>query len=292
MGMIAAIGPNVMPRLFPANRMGFIMGLWSIWNVPGILLATIVGPMVVTSTGDIHLLWWINIALYIVALVWTLLGCKMNAENENEIAVREMEASGELEKRPQRNFVLSASVASFSFVGYAALFGMYQNFYPTFLQSCGFDMMASTLPATITCVLTAPVSIIAGILMNKFPIAKTSLVLSHLLAGVIMAFVAFMAGGQGWLALSLLMVLVSGFMPVALRTIIPRQVTDTKKMDYVLCIMAFVTNVGAFYSGPWGAMVAGMGWEQAGLYGLLPIGLVMAILCLVLVKGDKATMQG
>ena len=292
MGMIAAVGPNVMPRLFPMSKMGFVMGVWSVWNVPGILLATIVGPMVVTATGDIKLLWWINIVLGVIALIWILACCKMNAENENEIAAREMAESGAAENRPVRNFVLSASVASFSFIGYAALFGQFQNFYPTFLQSQGFDMMASTLPATICCVLTVPASIIAGIVINRFPIKKTILVLTHVLLGVIMGFVAFIDGGQGWLPMCLLMVLVSGFMPVALRTIIPMQVTDTRKMDYVLCIMAFVTNLGAFWSGPWGAMVDSMGWSQAAIYGLFPIAVVMAILCLVFVKSEKQVLEG
>ena len=55
----------------------------------------------------------------------------------------------------------------------------------------------------------------------------------------------------------------AGVLPVALRTLIPFQVSDPRKMDYVLGIMAFVTNLGSFYSGPFGAMADGMGWQQA-----------------------------
>ena len=83
----------------------------------------------------------------------------------------------------------------------------------------------------------------------------------------------------------------AGVLPVALRTLIPFQVSDPRKMDYVLGIMAFVTNLGSFYSGPFGAMADGMGWQQAGLVGLLPIAAVFTVLCLIFVKSERSILK-
>lgn len=290
MGMIAAIGPNVMPRLFPAKRMGLVMGLWSVWTCPGILMATIIGPQIFAATGNVMSLWWVSVVMEVIALVWLLISCKMNKENENEIAARE--AGPDNAPKKQRNFVVSATIASLSFLGYCALFGMFQNFYPTFLQgAAGMDIAASAMPATVSTLVTVVISIFAGIFISKYNLRKTALIVGHALLAVTMGWIAWIANGEFAYLTAVLVGAVAGFLPVSLRLIIPMQVTDTRKMDYILCIMACVTNLGSFYSGPFGAMAASMGWIDAGLYGLLPIGIAMAVICLIFVKGDRKVIE-
>lgn len=290
MGMVAAIGPNVMPRLFPLKNLGLVMGIWSVWTCPGILLASLVGPQIVMATGSIDSLWWLSIAMEAVAIVWMLACFKMNAIDENELALQE---NPELKAAPRknRNYILSASIASFSFIGYAALFGMFQNFYPTFLQANGLDMAASMLPATISTIVTIPISFAAGIVIDKFHISKWALVGGHALLGITMGIVAWNFFNGVGIVTAVLIGCVAGVLPVALRTLIPFQVSDPRKMDYVLGIMAFVTNLGSFYSGPFGAMADGMGWQQAGLVGLLPIAAVFTVLCLIFVKSERSILK-
>jgi len=62
-------------------------------------------------------------------------------------------------------------------------------------------------------------------------------------------------------------------------------------LDTVGNVMAFVTNLGSFYSGPFGAMADGMGWQQAGLVGLLPIAAVFTVLCLIFVKSERSILK-
>lgn len=286
MGMVAAIGPNVIPRLFPANKLGFAMGFWSIWTSPGILLATLVGPQIFVMTGTTTSLWWFSIVLEIIAIVWMLLCFKMNKKNENQIAAETL--GGKDVPGIKRNFVLSATVASLSFLGYAMAFGMFQNFYPTYLQdAAGLDVVSSAFPSTITVLVTMPISLVIGIIIDRYNLRKTTLIAGHLILAFTMGWFAWLGAGSMMIAAGVLVGLVQGILPVALRLIIPMQVTDPRKMDYILGIMAFVTNIGSFYSGPFGALVASVGWESAGLMGLLPVELCFAILCLVLVKGDK-----
>lgn len=286
MGMVAAIGPNVIPRLFPANRLGFAMGFWSIWTCPGILLATFIGPQVYMVSGSATSLWWMSIILEAIAIVWMLLSFKMNAKNENQIAAETL--GGKDMPRVHRNFVLSASIAALSFLGYAIAFGMFQNFYPTYLQdTAGLDVAASSFPGTITVLVTVPISLFVGIVIDKYNIRKTTLLVGHAILAINMGIIAWMDSGETMIVTALLVGLVQGILPVALRLLIPMQVTDPRKMDYILGIMAFVTNLGSFYSGPFGAMVASLGWETAGLVGIFPIEAAFFLLCLIFVKGDR-----
>ena len=167
-------------------------------------------------------------------------------------------------------------------------FGMFQNFYPTYLQeAAGMSVAESALPATISTVVTIPVSLVIGIVIDRYNIRKWTLVFGHLLLGFTMGWIAWVGSGSTWVVTAVIVGLVQGFLPVALRLLIPFQVTDQRKMDYILGIMAFVTNLGSFYSGPFGAIVAGVGWLTGGLVGILPIALAFAVICIVFVKGDR-----
>lgn len=72
-----------------------------------------------------------------------------------------------------------------------------------------------------------------------------------------------------------------------------RQLSQGERWMALACLFffAFVTNLGSFYSGPFGAMADGMGWQQAGLVGLLPIAAVFTVLCLIFVKSERSILK-
>jgi predicted MFS family arabinose efflux permease len=285
MGMIAAIGPNVMPRLFAQAKQGIAMGVWSVWTTPGLLTATLVGPQIYIFTGSWQSLWWLSIVLEVVAIIWLLISCKMNKVSENELL------DGDLRKKrtEHRNYLIAGVIASASFFSYAVLFGMFQTFYPTFLQEgMGMDIATSALPATGSTIISIPISIVAGILIARFNARKWTLVAMHVFLAVLMGALAWQGGMSATPWITMIGIgLAAGVLPVALRMLVPFLVTEPRKMDYVLGIMALVTNCGAFMAGPWGALVSNTGWTQAGYMTLLPFGLVVAAVCAVFIVGDK-----
>ena len=80
--------------------------------------------------------------------------------------------------------------------------------------------------------------------------------------------------------------LLAGIVPVAIRTYVPILVTDPKKMDYVLGIMAFVTNLTFFGNGIFGALIANWGFFNAALVFLGTPLAICILLILFFVKSD------
>lgn len=284
MGLIAAVGPNVMPRLFSANKMGLVMGIWSAWTCPGILLATLVGPQVFASFG-LPGLDWLGIILEVLSLVLILAFCRVNAVSEMDLNVKAKEKN---HVRP-RNYVTAAFIAGLSFVSYAIIFGQFQAFYPTFLQS-SFEMSIamSALPATIVTLVAIPVNVVTGIVIHKCNLRKACIVATQLILTVVIGYYAWttLSPAMPWIA-AVVLGIIAGAMPVAIRTIIPFLVTDERKMDYLLGVMAFTTNIGAVLGGPWGALSASVGFANAALYVFVPVGAIFTLLCLVFIKSDK-----
>ena len=85
--------------------------------------------------------------------------------------------------------------------------------------------------------------------------------------------------------------LLAGVVPVAIRMYVPFLVTDPKKMDYVLGIMAFVTNLTFFGNGLFGALIAQVGFFNAALLFLgIPL-VICTVLILVFVKSDRKILK-
>ena len=81
-------------------------------------------------------------------------------------------------------------------------------------------------------------------------------------------------------------VLLAGIVPVAIRTYVPILVTDPKKMDYVLGIMAFVTNLVFFGNDIFCAHITSRDFFTAAFV-FLGVSLVVCIsLILFFVKSD------
>jgi MFS family permease len=188
------------------------------------------------------------------------------------------------------NYLVGGILVGASFIAWCMVYGMVNSFYPTFLQEVkGFDLAASALPTFIISVLTIPFGIAFGVAMDKFNLRKWWLAISYIILAVMMGFVAWV-GGNGtatvW-AFAIIMGLLAGGIPTATRAIIPVLVTEPRRMDYTLGIMALTTYLGSLIAGPFGALVAGTSWQTAAMTILMPIAGIFAIAIIVVVKSDK-----
>lgn len=68
MGMLAACGPNIVPRLFPLQKMGLAMGVWSQWTVAGLVVAVLASPIIFQATGSTATITYVGIGILVVAL--------------------------------------------------------------------------------------------------------------------------------------------------------------------------------------------------------------------------------
>jgi MFS family permease len=289
MGMISVIGPNVMPRLFPLRMQGLVMGIWSQWVCGGIMISTVIGPQLFMSFGW-QSLWWLSVGLEVVALIWLLISVKINRVPENELV------DGDISKKRTKhnNYVAAGILVGASFIAWCMVYSMVNTFYPTFLQNIkGFDMALSAMPTFVISLLTIPFGITFGVIMDKTNTRKWWLVISYAILAVMMGAVAWVEGGEVttvW-AFAIVMGLLAGGIPTATRAIIPVLVSEPRKMDYTLGIMALTTYLGSLIAGPFGALVANQGWQQAALIILMPIAAIFAIALAIVVKNDKKVFE-
>lgn len=291
MGMLAAAGPNIVPRLFPLKKMGLAMGIWSQWTVGGLLIAVLFGSRLFASTNDSAMLTYLGIGLLVVALIVHLLCFKLCAVDEN---VLNAQAAQEQKKDAVgRNYVRAGIICAFCFFAYCWIYGLCQGFYPTFLQSLGVGIVESNNPATIAQIIVVIVGVALGALLDRVPMRKLCAVGGLIVFGgmVILAFNDFGDSNINFWLYTFGIGLLAGVVPVAIRMYVPFLVTDPQKMDYVLGIMAFVTNLTFFGNGLFGALIAQMGYFNASLVFLgIPLA-ICVVLLLFFVKSDRKILK-
>ena len=291
MGMLAAAGPNIVPRLFPLNKMGLAMGVWSQWPVPGLLIAIFLGSRVFASTESTAAVTYLGIGLLVFALLVHCLLFKLCAVDENVLnaeAAKEQQANA-----VSRNYLRDGIICAFCFFAYCWIYGLCQGFYPTFLQSLGVGVVESNSPATIACIIIVIVGVATGVLLEKYPLRKVCSLGGLVIFGtmVILSFGDFGNSDTNALLFTVGVGMLAGVVPVAIRMYIPFLVTDPQKMDYVLGIMAFVTNLTFFGNGLFGALIAQNGFFNASLM-FLGIPLVVCVLALLFfVKSDRKILR-
>ena len=216
---------------------------------------------------------------------------KLNAVDENVLnaeAAKQQQANA-----ISRNYVRGGIICAFCFFAYCWIYGLCQGFYPTFLQALGMGVVESNNPATIAQIIVVIVGVALGVFFEKVPLRKLFSIGGLLLFGgmVIFSFNDFgNAQTNAWLY-TIGIGLLAGVVPVAIRMYIPFLVTDPQKMDYVLGIMAFVTNLTFFGNGLFGALIAQVGFFNAALI-FLGIPLVVCVLLLLFfVKSDRKIVQ-
>lgn len=275
MGLICVLGPNIMPRLMPMEKMGVTMGIWSQWVVPGIAISSFT-TAAVYGAGGWQALFYLSILFTSVTLALVLAFVKMPLVPENILyAAQHADEVGEA-KVASKGHPIAAIVVGLVFFAWCFQYGTFNSFYPTFAQqSAGMDMFSSGLTTFIAAVATVPGGIFIGWLADKLRMRKIMLLVGLAITAVFVgAFLWTSESSMGVYASCVFIGLVcAALVPTMTRAIIPVLAVSPKMTDWALTGMAFVTSVANLIGGVFMTVAAGSGWAMAGV----TVGVLMAV---------------
>lgn len=290
-GLISVIGPNIMPRLFPSNKLGLVMGIWSQWVCPGIALAALTGPALFVSFGA-KSIFVLSLILQIITTLLVVFLVKMPAVPENVLEIRNMGVS-EKNGSPMtgvKSYAVSAFLVGFCFLAWCTVYPTFNSFYPTFAQETkGMAMDVAALTTLVAALVTVPTGIIFGIIADKIRQRKRMLVIGYIcLMFVYGTFLWDNSPSQvsAWISIVFLGGVCAGLIPTMTRAIIPILAVEPAKTDYALTGMALVTNIGGFLAAFFGTIAAGTSYLYAARIFCLPMIAVATVLIIVFVKND------
>lgn len=290
-GLICVCGPNILPRLFPRKQMGLAVGIWSQWIPCGTIIAFFTAPLVFEATGNWQGIWFVTLALGIVALILLIALVKMPQKNENEIVA----GDASIVAKPGKQFFASAALVCVVFFIWVFVYVVNINgMYPTFLQDVkGMSVFDSSMLPNWLTIITIPLGIVAGLVSDKFAIRKKALVTFYVVTALIFFFLAFTPGEDAtssW-AFCIIMGVCASFIPTYTRGITPLLCTDSFKCDMALCLMAFFTGAAQVCAVFASMSVAAIGWFANAQFVLAPLCLVAAVAIAIVVKDDKKVVE-
>lgn len=290
-GLICVCGPNILPRLFPRKQMGLAVGIWSQWIPCGTIIAFFTAPLVFEATGNWQGIWFVTLALGIVALILLIALVKMPQKNENEIVA----GDASIVAKPGKQFFASAALVCVVFFIWVFVYVVNINgMYPTFLQDVkGMSVFDSSMLPNWLAIITIPLGIVAGLVSDKFAIRKKALVTFYVVTALIFFFLAFTPGEDAtssW-AFCIIMGVCASFIPTYTRGITPLLCTDSFKCDMALCLMAFFTGAAQVCAVFASMSVAAIGWFANAQFVLAPLCLVAAVAIAIVVKDDKKVVE-
>lgn len=285
-GMMCVVCPNIMPRLFPLNKQGLVMGIWSQCVPVGTIIAFFAAPVVFNAVGW-RPIWFISIVMEFVAIIGILALVKMPKIPENEL----IGSDPAKRKKPGRNYMFAAVLMAVVFSVWVYDYVVNVNtLYPTFLQQAkGLSIFASSMLPNVTAFISIPLGIIAGVVTEKLNCRKTAVIAGYLVLAVIMFFCAYTPGDDmiGPWVFSILLGFCQGCCVTCTRAGIPVLAPEPKKTDLALATMSFFTGVAMCLGGVASNSVAAIGWIANGRYILAPAALAAAVLVLAFVKSDR-----
>ena len=290
-GLICVCGPNILPRLFPRKQMGLAVGIWSQWIPCGTIIAFFTAPLVFEATGNWQGIWFVTLALGIVALILLIALVKMPQKNENEIVA----GDASIVAKPGKQFFASAALVCVVFFIWVFVYVVNINgMYPTFLQDVkGMSVFDSSMLPNWLAIITIPLGIVAGLVSDKFAIRKKALVTFYVVTALSFFFLAFTPGEDAtssW-AFCIIMGVCASFIPTYTRGITPLLCTDSFKCDMALCLMAFFTGAAQVCAVFASMSVAAIGWFANAQFVLAPLCLVAAVAIAIVVKDDKKVVE-
>lgn len=290
-GLICVYGPNILPRLFPRKQMGLAVGIWSQWIPCGTIIAFFTAPLVFEATGNWQGIWFVTLALGIVALILLIALVKMPQKNENEIVA----GDASIVAKPGKQFFASAALVCVVFFIWVFVYVVNINgMYPTFHQDVkGMSVFDSSMLPNWLAIITIPLGIVAGLVSDKFAIRKKALVTFYVVTALIFFFLAFTPGEDvtsSW-AFCIIMGVCASFIPTYTRGITPLLCTDSFKCDMALCLMAFFTGAAQVCAVFASMSVAAIGWFANAQFVLAPLCLVAAVAIAIVVKDDKKVVE-
>lgn len=287
-GLIAVIGPNIIPRLMPLDKQGLSMGIYSMWFPIGQVIATFTVPMAYGAFGWTSI-FWMSLVILIVTLAIFVAFFRLPRIPENLLAEERAEKKT---GKARRVFFASALVVGFSFVGFEVIFYAYNDFFATYAQMVmGMDVSVASNTLFIANLLTIPAGIICGVICDKTHRCKEILIGGFVILAVVFGFFAWSDTGNvtsAWISAIILGVVPFSVIAVSIRCFIPVICPDPKKCDWALTGMAVGTTLGGFIAGFFMNLAEATSWSTAGMiFAIVPV--AMAII-LVFVKGDHSLM--
>ncbi len=283
-GFVPVLGASIMPRVFPGEKMGLVMGIWAQWVVPGTVIAALSTPALFQAFGW-QSVFVLSTILQIVATVLLVAFIKMPAIPENMLA-----AKGEEKASYGKVFFGSALIVGFMMIPWNALFGAFNTYYPTYAQTVqGMELFPASMTTMVTAIVTAPFGIAAGVISSKIKQRKLMMIAGFIVTAVLYAtFMWSMTANPAlcWVATVLFGAISCAIVPTLIVSYIPVLAKDPKKTDYAMATLAFGTQVGFFIVTLFGMLANSFDFHIAALAFGLPI-CVAAIVALLFVKGDK-----
>ena len=290
MGLICVLGPNIMPRLMPMEKMGVTMGIWSQWVVPGIAIASFTTAGLYAE-GGWQMLFYVSTAATAICLALVLVFVKMPLVPENVLYAAENgdKKAEETQQKPQKGYPVSAVLVGIVFFAWCFEYGTFNSYYPTFAQEvAGMDMFGASLTTFIAAVATSPGGIFVGWLADKLRMRKAMLLVGLAITAVYAAFFMwrFDSASSIYVGCVFLGLVCAALVPTATRVLIPVLAVDPKVTDWALTGMAFVTQLANLLAGFFMTIVAARGYEFAGyIVGAL---MCVAFIIMLFVKSDRA----
>ncbi|WP_165251630.1 MFS transporter [Adlercreutzia sp. ZJ304] len=286
-GLIAVLGPNIMPRLFPLEEQGLVMGIWSQWVTPGIAMGALSTPILFQAFGW-QSIFYLSTVLTVITTILLIIFVQLPLVPENLLR----EDNLEKEDKPasaKKIYVRDAVIVGFGFVAWATVYGCYNSFFPTYLQqTLGMDLMSSSMTTLVTALVTIPSGIFIGWLADKIRQRKLILIIGYICTGILFAFFIWQDAGSvalAWTCAVLLGFICAGIVPTMTRAIIPVLAQRPKQTDWALTGMAFVTQLGSLIATFFATVMVATSWGTAGMvYGI--IGGLVGLASIVFVKND------
>ena len=293
-GLVAVIGPNSVPRLLSAEKMGLAMGIWGQWLPVGTLGSFFVAPIAFNAAGGTQVafswqaIWWLAITVEAVGIIWLLACFKLPEVGENDRALSASAKAGQ----SRSDFMGSAIVACFSFMVVTYLYvGNYNTFYPTFLQNYrDMSVEVSSLFPTLAAAAAVVGGIFLGTMAAKRNVRKPMIIAGHLCLVALFAFCLYTPGDDlaGPLIGTVVMGVVAGTVPACTYSILPVLAATPKKSDFALAALSFFTASGKVLAG---ALVSpslvAIGYFANAQLICAPLALIAAVVVWVFMKSDK-----
>ena len=283
-GLIAVIGPNLMPRLFPLKKQGLVMGVWSQWVCPGIALSALTTPLIFQSFGW-RPLFYLSTFLQVASTILVLAAVKMPAIPENML----VESDATRKREYKHVYTASAFVVGFTFIAWCASYHCFNSFYPTYAQDIQqMPLMLASLTTLVCTLVTIPFGIGFGILADRIRQRKVLLIAGYVIMAILYGTLLWSENynpALSWVSVVLLGGICAGLIPTTTRSIIPVLAQEPRKTDYALTTMAFVTQVGNFLSVFFSIILTTHTFHFAALAFPVPL-CIAAIVVLLFVKND------
>jgi cyanate permease len=280
-GIAAVIIPSVISSLFPQEKMGLVMGIWSLWTCPGMLLAFLTVSPMVEAFGP-RSLWVTALALELICTLWVAKSCRIPAEEPPAVL-----ASND-SVRP-RGYIKSAIVVAFSFICWTMLFGPVSIYYPSFMQHAyGVSPFASSMIPLLMTMVTMPCGIAFGVIAGKTVTRKWFLVGAYAVAVILYATIGFNPDAPLWAAvvMAAMFGVCAGAVPMATYGLVPILAAEPKRVGYCMATLTLALQLGNIIAGFMTASIAQVGYHETALCIALPFGVVGLVVNLLAV-GDR-----